>query len=97
MDLSLLERFLPAGREYFDRLAALERQLIAEAKNDKKMVRREVVHQSNQMLLKRKLMLQKSEKIDLMKKKLQKKIKEAKELINEGQRLGKFEECKPLE
>ena len=67
MDLSLLERFLPAGKEYYDRLANLEKQMIEEAKQEKKIVRRQVVAKSNQNNQTRKIMLQKSEKIDLMK------------------------------
>ena len=97
MDLSRLNDYLPKSKEHYEKLQAMERKMVKEAKREKGEIRRAMTATAQDMVNIRKTMLDRSELIDAMRKRLERRVKESKELVAGAHKFGKFEEAKSLE
>ena len=97
MDLTNVDHYLPRGREYYERMKALEKKKINEARREQKDIQHMLRSKNTENQQHKQDLELHTDKVSTLKSRLKRKADEAKEQISKALALGETEAAKELQ
>ena len=97
VNLKMIDNYMPKGKEFYEKVAALENKAVKDAARERKNIRIAMRSKSQVMDDTKKNVLSKAERLEMMKLRLQKKAKEAQALLDKAIKMGETEKIEALQ